>query len=98
MAQYHMFPRSFIEGLGLGDPDVFDYCLDISTFFHSQDDNRWQAEGDAQVMYGARLLYIAYILGFEVTEHGMIKNARGEKLSFDDLIRVIERRLGKKGG
>jgi len=98
MGSYHMFPRSFIEGLNLGDPDAFDRCLDISTFFHTKQDNRWQEEGDSQTMYGARLLYIAHVMGFEVTDHGMIKNAKGERLSFDDLIRVIERRLGKQGG
>jgi len=94
MGQYHMFPRTFIEGLGLGNPDAFDHCLDVSTFFHTRDDNRWQEEGDSQILYGARLLYIAHLLGFEITDHGMIKNARGDKLSFDDVIRVIERRLG----
>lgn len=98
MGKYHIFPRSFVEKLGLNDPDAFDRCLDVSTFFHTRDDNRWQEEGDAQILYGARLLYIAHIFGFKVTDHGMITNAKGEKLSFDDMIRVIERRLGQQGG
>jgi hypothetical protein len=98
MGTYHHFPRSFIDNLGLKDPDEFDRCLDISTHFHDLQTNDFQDEADSQVFYGARLLYIAHILGFEITEHGMIKNAKGDKLNFDDLIRIIERRLGKKGG
>jgi hypothetical protein len=99
MSKYKHFNDADLDGRNLSDPTVFDHCYGASVHFHKQSEidrqglyherDPWQHA----INYGAKLLYVAHLLGFKIRADGFILNGRGEKQGLDDILRALERKL-----